>query len=72
MRPPRVRVAHKSHPVARRRALRTIAVFEAAKGIIVLGASLGCLSLLLVDLHHVAVTLIERLRLPVVCYYSGS
>lgn len=63
MRPTRVRVAHKSHPVARRRALRTIAVFEAAKGIIVLAASLGCLSLLRVDLHHVAVTLIEHFGL---------
>ncbi len=52
-----------SHPVARRRALRTIAVFEAAKGGIALAASLGLLSLLRQDLHQLAVTLIEHFGL---------
>jgi uncharacterized membrane protein (DUF2068 family) len=60
---PTQRRVRRSHPVARRRALRTIAVFEAAKGVIVLAASLGGLSLLRVDLHHLAVVLIEHIGL---------
>jgi uncharacterized membrane protein (DUF2068 family) len=59
----KVRAAHKSHPVARRRALRTIAVFEAAKGAIALAASLGFLSLLHHDLHGLAAELIEHFGL---------
>jgi uncharacterized membrane protein (DUF2068 family) len=43
--------------------LRTIAVFEAAKGGIALAASLGLLSLLRQDLHQLAVTLIEHFGL---------
>jgi len=63
VRPPPVRRPRKSHPVARRRALRTIAVFEAAKGVFVLAASLGLLSLLRLDLHRLAAALIEHFGL---------
>ena len=58
-----VRVARRSHPDATRRALRTIAVFEAVKGATALAASLGLLSLLHQDLHRLAVELIERFGL---------
>ncbi|SPE26228.1 TmRNA [Burkholderiales bacterium] len=54
---------HGSHPVARRRALRTIAVFEALKGATALAASLGLLSLLHHDLHQLAVALIGHFGL---------
>jgi uncharacterized membrane protein (DUF2068 family) len=56
-------VPHKSHPVARRRALRTIAVFEAVKGFAALAASLGFLSLLHHDMHRLAVELIGHFGL---------
>jgi uncharacterized membrane protein (DUF2068 family) len=57
-------VPHSSHPVARRRALRTIAAFEAAKGATALAASLGLLSLVHHDnLHQVLTALIERFGL---------
>jgi uncharacterized membrane protein (DUF2068 family) len=59
----KVRVPLKSHPVARRRALRTIAVFEAAKGGTALAASLGLLSLVHQDLHLLATELIEHFGL---------
>ena len=63
MRPTPVRSPRKSHPVARRRALRTIAVFEAVKGVLVLAASLGLLSLLRHDLHRLAAVLIDHFGL---------
>jgi uncharacterized membrane protein (DUF2068 family) len=56
-------VPHESHPVARRRALRAIAVFEAVKGVAALAASLGLLSLLHHDLHRLAVELIGHFGL---------
>jgi uncharacterized membrane protein (DUF2068 family) len=46
------------HPVAKRRALRTIAVFEAIKGIAALAASMGLLSLAHHDVRHLAAELI--------------
>ncbi len=49
---------HREYPVARRRALRTIAVFEAIKGAAAVAASLGFLSLLHHDMHRLAVELI--------------
>ena len=52
-----------THPVARRRALRTIAIFEAVKGVTALAASLGLLSLLHHDLHQMAVALIGHFGL---------
>jgi uncharacterized membrane protein (DUF2068 family) len=56
-------VAGDSRPGALRRTLRTIAAFEAAKGVTALAASLGLLSLLHHDLHHVAVALIGHFGL---------
>ena len=44
-------------------AMRAIALFEAGKGFIALAASLGLLSLLHRDLHHLAVALIDRFGL---------
>jgi len=49
--------------VAERRALRTIAVFEALKGVTALAASLGLLGLLHRDLHQIAETLISHFGL---------
>ena len=48
---------------ANRRMLRVIAAFEAFKGLIALAASLGLLSLLHHDLHHLALSLIGHLGL---------
>jgi len=59
----RVGALHGSHPVAQRRALRTIALFEALKGVTAFAASLGLLSLLHHDLHHLAEALIGRFGL---------
>jgi uncharacterized membrane protein (DUF2068 family) len=52
-----------AHPEAMRRTLRTIAAFEAAKGVTALAASLGLLSLLHHDLHQMAVALIGHFGL---------
>jgi uncharacterized membrane protein (DUF2068 family) len=49
--------------MARRRALRAIALFEALKGGVALLAGLGLLSLLHHDLHHLATTLIGHVGL---------
>jgi len=57
------RAVHRSHPVAQRRALRTIALFEALKGATAFAASLGLLSLLHHDLHHLAEALIGHFGL---------
>jgi uncharacterized membrane protein (DUF2068 family) len=54
----KVRASTTLHPVARRRALRTIAVFEAVKGAAALAASLGFVGLLRHDLRHVVAELI--------------
>jgi uncharacterized membrane protein (DUF2068 family) len=51
------------HPTARRRALRTIAVFEGAKGMLAIAAALGLFSLLHRDLHRLAVDLIGHFGL---------
>jgi uncharacterized membrane protein (DUF2068 family) len=56
-------LAHSSHPVAKRRALRTIAVFEAIKGAAALAASLGLLSMVRHDLHQLAAALIGHFGL---------
>ncbi len=45
------------------RALRAIAAFEALKGVLALAASLGFLSLLHQDLHHMAASLIGHIGL---------
>lgn len=64
MTPPRAPEA----PVAaleriQRRALRAIAAFEAFKGVLALAASLGFLSLLHRDLHHIVASLIGHIGL---------
>jgi len=59
----------REHPVARRSALRSIAVFEAFKGIAALGAGLGLLSLLHHDLHHLAIELIGHFHLDPASHY---
>ena len=46
-----------------RRAMRSIAVFEGAKGVLAIAAALGLFSLLHHDLHHVAATLIGHFGL---------
>ena len=47
----------------KRRALRVIATLEAIKGLVALAATLGLLSLLQHDLHHLAATLIGHVGL---------
>jgi len=54
---------HGFHTLAQRRALRTIALFEAIKGAVALAASLGLLSLLHRDLHQLAEVLISHFGL---------
>ena len=56
-------LAHREHPVARRRALHLIALYEAVKGFAVLAAALGLLSLLHKDMHQLAVSLLWRFHL---------
>src|SRR5258708_6254459 len=48
------------HPVAKRRTLRAIAVFEAIKGIAALAVILGVLDLMHRDVRHLAIELIGR------------
>ena len=60
---PKVPSSHASHPVAHRRALRTIAVFEAFKGVAALAAGLGFLSLLHLDLRRAVTELIGHFGL---------
>ena len=54
-----------------RRAVRGIAVFEAAKGLLVLAAGLGLLSLLHRDVQTLAIRLIGRLHLNPGWKYAG-
>jgi uncharacterized membrane protein (DUF2068 family) len=49
--------------VARRLALRSIAGFEAVKGVVALAAGMGLLGLLHRDLHHLAASLIGHIGL---------
>jgi uncharacterized membrane protein (DUF2068 family) len=48
-------ITEDSHPVAKRRALRGIAVFEAVKGIAAFAAVIGVLDLIHHDVRHLAV-----------------
>jgi uncharacterized membrane protein (DUF2068 family) len=59
----KVRASTPFHPVARRRALRTIAVFEAVKGVAALAASLGFVGLLHHDLRRFVAELIGHFGL---------
>ena len=54
---------HPEHPIARRRALHLIALYEAIKGFAALAAALGLLSLLHKDLHQLAISLLWRFHL---------
>lgn len=60
---PQARMAPHTVEPASRRALRTIAGFEAFKGLVALAASMGFLSLLHRDLHHIATSLIGQIGL---------
>ena len=55
--------AHHADGTASTKAVRLIAFIEAAKGLLVLAAATGLLSLLHADLHAVAAKLIEHLHL---------
>ena len=59
----RTRIAEESHPVAKRRALRAIAVFEAIKGIAAFAAVIGLLDLMHHDVRHLAMELIGHFNL---------
>jgi uncharacterized membrane protein (DUF2068 family) len=59
----RTRILEGTHPVAKRRTLRAIAVFEAIKGIAALAASIGVLDLMHRDVRHLAIELIGRFGL---------
>jgi len=54
------RIFEGKHPVAERRALRTIAIFEAIKGITALAAIIGVFNLMNRDVRHLAIELIGR------------
>ena len=62
---------HRPRPSAQRRALRTIAIFEAIKGATALAASLGLLSLLHRDLHQLAEALISHFGLQPGAHYPS-
>lgn len=57
--------------VATRRALRSIATFEAFKGVVALAAGFGLVSLLHRDLHRIAVSLIGHIGLNPGSRYPG-
>jgi len=57
--------------VATRRALRSIAAFEAFKGIVALAAGLGFVSLLHRDLHRIAASLIGHVGLDPGSHYPA-
>jgi uncharacterized membrane protein (DUF2068 family) len=49
-----------THPLARRRALHAIAIFEAVKGLAALAAIIGVIDLMHHDVRHLAIDLIGR------------
>ena len=59
----RTRRVEGTHPVAQRRTLRAIAVFEAIKGIAALAAIIDVLDLMHRDVRHLAIELIGRFGL---------
>lgn len=54
------------------RALRSIAAFEAIKGVLAIAAGFGVLSLLHHDLHHIAASLIGRIGLDPGGHYPAT
>ena len=59
----RIPIVEGTHPVAKRRTLRAIAIFEAIKGIAALAAIIGVLDLMHHDVRHLAIDLIGRFGL---------
>jgi uncharacterized membrane protein (DUF2068 family) len=59
------------HPVAKRRAIRAIAIFEAIKGFAALIAIIGVLDLMRRDVKHLAIELIGRFGLQPDGHYSS-
>lgn len=54
-----------------RRAMQAVALMEAVKGLIVLGAGFGLLTLLHRDVAHIAVSLVTRLHIDPDNHYAG-
>jgi uncharacterized membrane protein (DUF2068 family) len=69
--PGRTRALNTHHPVATRRTLRAIAVFEGIKGIAALAAIVGVLDLMHHDVRHLAIELIGRFHLNPVAHYPS-
>jgi uncharacterized membrane protein (DUF2068 family) len=70
--PDDIRVPDGQHPLsATRRALRTIAVFEAVKGFAVLAAMVGILDLMHRDVRHLAMDLIGHFGLNPDAHYPS-
>ena len=59
------------HTDRSRRALQLVAVMEAVKGFVVLGAGFGLLTLLHRDVAHIAVSLVTRLHIDPEQHYAG-
>jgi uncharacterized membrane protein (DUF2068 family) len=59
----RTRIVEATHPVATRRTLHAIAVFEAIKGVTAFAALIGVLDLMHHDARHLAIELIGRFGL---------
>ena len=64
-------MTHPPHPALRRRALRAIGLFEVAKGLAALAASLGLLNLLHHDVHQLALALLWRFHLNPETHYPS-
>jgi uncharacterized membrane protein (DUF2068 family) len=64
-------IALSPHPVAARRTLRAIAIFEAIKGLAALIAIIGVVDLMHRDVRHLAEELIGRFRLSLDGHYSS-
>ncbi|MDQ2780103.1 MAG: DUF2127 domain-containing protein [Pseudomonadota bacterium] len=60
-----------THPVAERKALRAIALFEAAKGLGALAVSLGLLTLVHSDLRYVVVNLFGTIGMDPEAHYPA-
>lgn len=76
-RPAPAPIVHR-HPAAKRRALRAIALFEAAKGLAALIATVGLLNLMHRDVRQLAIELIGRFGLhpeghypSILLHYAG-
>jgi uncharacterized membrane protein (DUF2068 family) len=60
-----------THPVAKRRTLHAIAVFEAIKGVAALAATIGVLDLMHRDVRHLAMALIGHFGLDPDARYAS-